>query len=286
MAERQSPTARRRRLAAELRRLRDASKKSSVEVSKQLEWSPGKLTRMERNGETKRYSPNDIKRLCDEVYETDARTRDYLMQLARDGRLRGWWEPYDEQLPKALSTLIGLEAEASELLTYQTVVPGLFQIEPYARALFETADDVDAEEIEDRIKVRLKRQEILEGPDATRVWAVLDEAAFRRQIGGPEVMQAQLEHLVKLARTPQVTIQVIPFAVGAHRGAGNPSFTIVRFPHPADLDAVHSDNIVGELVVDDETQVGQFDLAFRHLIGAALSPADTVKWTADLASRT
>jgi transcriptional regulator with XRE-family HTH domain len=286
MAERQSPTVRRRRLASELRRLRDEAGVTSVEVSKRLEWSPGKLTRMERN-EGKRYDPNDIKRLCDEIYGTDARTRDYLMQLARDGRLKGWWEPYDEQLSEALSTYIGLEAEAEMLLMYQTIVPGLFQTEAYARSLAQAVADVDAAALEDRVRIRMKRQEeVLEGRDAVRVWAVLDEAAVRRQVGGPEVMQEQLERLLTLARRPGITLQVIPFDVGAHRGAGTPSFTILQFPHEADRDAVHADNVAGELFIEEARQVDQFHVAHRHLIGAALSPADTVNWVAVLAACT
>ena len=285
MPQRQSPTVRRRRLASELRRLREEAQKTSAEITKTLEWSPGKLTRMERN-EGKRYDPNDIKRLCDEIYKTDERTRDYLMQLARDGRLKGWWEPYDEKLPKSLSTLVGLEIEASELLTYQTIVPGLFQTETYARTVIQTIDDVEANEIEDRIKIRMRRQEILEGEDPVRVWAVLDEAAFRREVGGEEVMRGQLEHLIDLTRRPHVTLQVIPFSIGAHRGAGNPSFTILQFPHEADTDAVHTDSIAGDLFVEEARQVDQFHRAFRHLVGTAFSPADTVKWVAAQLTRT
>lgn len=285
MPERQSPTVRRRRLAGELRRLRKESGKTSAEVTKLLEWSPGKLTRMERN-EGKRYDPNDVRLLCEKAYETDARTRDYLVQLARDGRLKGWWEPYDEMLTPALSTLVGLEVEASELLTYQTIVPGLFQTEAYARALIQAGTDVDATDVEDRVAVRMKRQEIIEGPDPVRVWAVLDEAAFRREVGGAEVMREQLERLIQLARRPCVTLQVIPFSAGAHPGAGYPSFTILRFPHEADLDAVHSDNVAGELFIEEAKQVDQFHLAHRHLVGAALSPPDTVKWVAEQMART
>lgn len=286
MPERQSPTVRRRRLAGELRRLRAEAKKTSAEVTAALEWSPGKLTRMERHGETKRYDPNDIKRLCEEIYETDERVRDYLMQLARDGRLKGWWEPYDETLPEALTTLVGLEAEASKLLTYQTIVPGLFQTRDYALAMMETDDEADTAKINDRIEVRMKRQEILDGDDAVQVWAVLDEAALRREVGGDEVMRGQMQHLIQLARRPGITLQVIPFRVGAHRGAGNPSFTILQFPHEADLDAVHADNVVGQLFVEEAKQVEKFHEAHRHLVGAALSPPDTVKWVAAQMTRT
>lgn len=277
MPGQQSPTLRLRRLATELRKLREASGLTSVEVAKRLEWSPGKLTRMER-GEGTRPNPRDIEDLLKVYGVTGQRQREEIVRWAREARQRGWWHPYREMLSESLSTYIGLEAGAKTLLTFQSlVVPGLLQTEDYARVLIQAGPaEIGADEIEQRVKIRKDRQQILTGPDPARLWAIIDEAALRRPIGGRDVMRAQMDHLKEMARSPRITLQVIPFDTGAHAGLGGGSFTILQFPDEGDHDAVYVDNFAGELFVEEPPEVARFHTAFRHIGGAAAAPSVTV----------
>ena len=280
MPDRQSPTLRRRRLSTELRRLREEAGLSSTEVARRLEWSAGKLTRLERN-EGKRPDPRDVRDLC-EIYKTDETLRDYLTQLARDGRMRGWWDPYHSMLSEELSTYIGLEAEAAMVLSFEPLmVPGLFQTEAYARAIIqggpaEIADD----EVDTRVDIRMRRQKALYEDPALRVVAVMDEAVLHRQVGSDEIMAAQMYHLRSLARLPRVTLHVIPFAAGAHASMTT-SFHILQFPEPTDTDAVYVDLLAGEIFMEEPAEVDRFHLAFTHLVGSAASARDTLALIAD-----
>lgn len=276
MPDRESPTLRRRRLAAELRRLRAERGMSSTEVAREVEWSPGKLTRLERN-EGRRPSPRDVQDLC-RVYQTDDRITGYLMQLARDGRRKGWWDPYDKMLSEAMTTFIGLEAEASSVLIFEPLaVPGLLQTDAYARAVIrggpvKIADD----QVEMRAEIRLRRQKaLLDDEHALQIVAVMDEAALHRQVGGCPVMGPQIEHLREMARLPNVTLHVIPFSAGAHAGMSS-SFNILQFPEPTDQDAVFADLVAGEMFIEEPSEVKRYHAAFLHLVGAAVGAGDTL----------
>lgn len=284
---RRSPTLRRRRLSAILRELRARDGRTAKEIADVLEWQQSKLTHMERN-EWKLPRVLDIRALLEVYGVTDERQREELINLARDGRQRGWWHAYREMLSENYSTYIGLEAEAAALLTYQPlVIPGLLQTDDYARAVIEAGPaEVDEAGILQGVEVRAERRSILFGDDPVRLWAVIDEAALRRAAGGPEVMRAQLLRLGELARTARITLQVIPFSAGVHAGATAGSFTILQFPDEIDQDAVYIDTFAGELFVEEPEEVGRFHTAFRHLVGAALSPVDTLALIADEATRT
>ncbi|MEV5752615.1 helix-turn-helix transcriptional regulator [Actinoallomurus sp. NPDC052308] len=282
MPSRKSPTLRRRRLSAELRRLRAAAGLSSTDASKRLEWSAGKLTRIER-GEWLRPNPRDIQDLLDIYGITDVRQREELTQLAREGRQRGWWHPYRDMLSDAYSTYIGLEAEAKALLTFQPLmIPGLLQTADYARAVVAGGPaEINLEEVDRRVEVRIARQNALRGPDPLRLWAIIDEAALHRPVGGPEVMRDQLKHLQDIATLPKVTLQVIPFRTGVHPGVAGGSFAILEFPGSEDPDAVHVDTAAGELFIEEPDQVDRYRVAFQHLTAVALSPDDTLAMIAD-----
>lgn len=284
MPERQSPTLRRRRLAQELRRLRDESEKTSVEVAKALEWNPSKLTRMERN-EGRRYSVRDIRDLCDIYGVTDQVYRERLEQLARDGAKKSWWDPYDKMLSEATTTFIGLEAEAAKVLVFESLaVPGLLQTQDYAEAIVRsTPTTISDEEIKARVDIRMRRQQALHDHPALEIVAVIDEAVLRREVGGPlrpEIMAAQLDHLAEVARLPNVTLHVIPFAAGAH-AAMSGSFNILRFPEPGDLDAVFADLVAGQMFLEEQEEVRRYHDAFLHLVGTAASPAHTLEMLAN-----
>ncbi|MFI0352898.1 helix-turn-helix domain-containing protein [Actinomadura sp. 9N407] len=273
---RHSPTLRRRRLSAELRRLRDEAGLTATQVAKRLDWQTSKLTRMER-GEWQRPNPRDIVDLLD-VYEVaDERQREALVLLARQGRQRGWWHAYKDMLSERYSTYIGLEVEASSLLTFQPLlIPGLLQNADYARALIIGGpDEATVEEVERKIEIRAERQELLTRSQPPQLWGVIDEAAIRRQIGGREVMRAQLQHLLAMTELPRVTLQVIPYAAGAHPGMTG-AFSILSFLEDSDPDAVYVETIAGELFLEEPEEVRHYQLAFRRLNAVALSPRDTL----------
>jgi Domain of unknown function (DUF5753)/Helix-turn-helix domain len=274
---RRSPTLRRRRLSAELRTLRESADLNAVDVDRRLDWTPGKLARMER-GHWQRPSPRDIEDLLDLYEVTDERHRDYLLTLARQGRERGWWHRYREMLSRRYTTYIGLEAEAASVLTFESgMVPGLLQTDDYARAVIRGGpSELGSDEIEARVEIRRVRQELLTRPDdPVRLVAIIDEAVLHRRVGGDQVMQAQMERMLELAELPRVTIQVVPFDIGAHSGLGGP-FTILEFPEPKDPDAIYVENIVGELLLEEPEDVAPFKVAYQRLTAVAASPADSI----------
>ena len=276
MPDRQSPTVRRRRLSMRLRTIREDAGLSSTEVAARLEWSPGKLTRLERN-EGKRPDPRDVRDLC-EVYGVDEHERDYLVQLARDGRKRGWWDPYDKTLPETTRTFIGLEAEAAAVMIFEPLtVPGLLQTEDYARAVIRGGTTaLTDEQVQDRIDARMRRQQALHDDPALEVIAVLDEAVLHRRVGSPDIMRAQFEHLRQVAQLPNVTLQIVPYDAGAHAGMSG-SFNILQFPEPSDMDAVFVDLVAGEMFIEEPAEVKRYHAAFLNLVGTAASPRNTLE---------
>lgn len=283
---RRSPTLRRRRLSAELRNHLEVSGLTAVQVDKQLGWTPGKFARMAR-GQWTRPSPRDISDLLDLFEVHDDRRREYMLTLARQGRERGWWHPYREMLLERYSTYIGLEAEASSVLTFETtIVPGLCQTPEYATALMQRGPaELSEEEIAKRVEVRTNRQKLLTAEaDPLRLWVVLDEAVLYRLVGGPVVMAAQLRHLVALAQHPKVTVQIVTFGFGSHPGVSGP-FTILEFPASEDPDAVYVENIAGELLIEEPKDVARHKVAFQRLHAFAQHPEDSLETIAKRAAK-
>jgi transcriptional regulator with XRE-family HTH domain len=279
MPERRSPTLRRRRLSAELRRLREAAGISVAQAAQALECSPDKIMWIER-AEWVRPNPRDVRDLLDRYGVADQPQREELLRLAREGGQRDWWQPYSRMLSERHSTYIGLETEAVSLWTFElAIVPGLLQTEDYARALMRRgAIEIDEEEVERRVQLRVERQQILTGNDPVQLFAVIDEAVLHRQVGGEQIMRAQLDHLAEVARLPGVTLQVIPFSVGQHPGTGG-NFTILSFAH-GDPDAVYVETIGGELLVEEHSEVKRYKAASLRLTADALSPQATIAMVA------
>lgn len=265
------PTVRRRRLAAELRRLREAADLTIDEVASKLECSASKISRIETGhvGVT----PRDARDML-ELYGVSGNARAELVQLAREARTRGWWHAYSEVFT---GTFVGLEADASSLRAFQALlVPGLLQTEDYARAVIRALrPDADEGDIEKRVSARMERQRPLTDPAPPEYWAVIDEAVVHRSVGGPKVMAAQLRRLLELAALPHVTIQVVPFGTGAHPGMEGP-FLILSFPEPADPDVVYVDATMGGAYLELPADVRRYSLMFDHLRAAALKPDDSV----------
>ena len=266
-----SPTVRRRRLAMELRRLREAAELTIDEVGEKLECSASKISRIETGhvGVT----PRDVRDML-EVYGIDDDEREALVQLAREARKKGWWHAYNEVFT---GSFVGLESDASSLHTHQALlVPGLLQTEDYTRAVIRSIrPDVPDSDVGRRVDARMTRQKLLYEPHPPEYWAVIDEAVLHRIVGGPRIMREQLLRLVELAALPHVTLQVVPFLAGAHAGMEGP-FLILGFPEQADPDVVYVENTTTGVYLEQPSDVHRYTLMFDHLRAAALKPDDTV----------
>jgi transcriptional regulator with XRE-family HTH domain len=268
-----SPTIRRRELGTRLRTLRADHGLTAEEVTERLLFSPTKLSRIE-TGQSGA-SPRDIRDLCDLYEVTDLVERENLMTLAREGKQRGWWQ--DHNLPWA--TYAGLEAEASSIDAYQSgVIPGLIQTEEYARAIFQMAvPPLSPEKLSQLVQVRLTRQSRVAAEDDSRLeyHGILDEAALHRRVGGPQVMGAQLRQLTGAAEQANITVQVIPFDVGAHP-AMESDFSILKFDQPLVSDVVYVEGLVGNIILEKAPDIDRYRAVFKRLESMALSESDSI----------
>jgi transcriptional regulator with XRE-family HTH domain len=270
---------RRRRLSAALRQLREEQKLDATEVARRLEWTPSKVTRIERN-EWKLPSVRDVRDLLDVYDVTDPERRAAIEDLARQGRQRGWWEEYKDVLGEALP---GFEAEAHTLRTCGgLLVPAQLQTRAYAEAVFRGGRVLADALVGRRVEARMARQQILDREDPPMLWAVIDEAALRKHVGGTAVMREQLMHIIEMAARPNIGVQVVPDAVGAHAALEN-AFTILEFAAPEDPTLVHVGFITGDVFMEDQQQVGSYTVVYDHVRASALSADASVAYLADLA---
>ena len=274
-----SPVVQRRRLAAELRRLRTSTGQTAEDVGKSLGWSKAKISRYElaQSG----LKPADVARLLD-FYGVQDSHREQLLAMAEEATHKGWWEPYSDVLTEGHLAFIGLEAEAISLLEWQVnVVPGLLQTEQYAREVLSGYDEVAAispRAIQRRLETRLIRQQLLTCEQPLEYVALLDESVLRRQRGDRSVMHRQLQRLADVSGLQNVTIRVLPLQ-GNH-GLVVDSFTILQFSDLNETslhDVVSIDHLSNELYVEGDTDTHQFRLAFRHLIEESLSPVGSLE---------
>ncbi|CAM5314413.1 hypothetical protein TPAU25S_00945 [Tsukamurella paurometabola] len=216
MASHVNPTVRRRRLGQELRRLRELKGMTAEEVAERLLVSQSKISRLE-NGR-RSISQRDVRDLCG-VYEVeDSRIVESLMQMAKDSRQQGWWHAFGNM---PYSVYIGLETDAESLRVYEPqIITGLLQTRAYAEAIVQGGSpESTGQENDRRVEVRLRRQSrITADTEPLRLWVVLDEASLHRVVGSRQVMREQLEHVMELSQLPHITVQVLPFEVGAHAG--------------------------------------------------------------------
>jgi transcriptional regulator with XRE-family HTH domain len=273
-------TVRQRRLARELRRLREGAHLTIEQVANKLELSPSTVSRIETAQVGIR--PRDVRELLD-IYGVAGVQRDELLQIARERRQQPWWQEYRD-LPNM--ALAGFEADATSISQFSALlVPGLLQTEAYAREVL-TAIRLDARpgDIQRRMDLRLNRQALLTDETAPQYWVVLDEAVVRRPVGGPAVMGAQLEYLAQMAALPSVTLQVLPFSAGAHAGMDG-EFTIFGYRAPEDPDVVYIENTGGDAYIEDADVTRRYNRIFDHLRAAALDPAESVRTLAELEHR-
>jgi transcriptional regulator with XRE-family HTH domain len=255
-----------------LRRFREAARFTCEDVAEHLECSTSKISRIETGRVS--VSPRDVRDMLD-LYGVSSPERDSLVQLARESRQKGWWHAYGDAIEPWFATYIGLESAASEIRIYEvTLIPGLLQTEDYARAVIAAGAMDDADAVERTVAFRMARQPALTTPDPPQLWAVLDEAALHRRVGGAGVMRFQLEHLLSLAQLPNVAIQVLPFGAGAHPAMGRP-FVILGFPERADPDVVYLEDLTSALYVENVEEVDRYNVFFNHLRASALPFEDS-----------
>jgi transcriptional regulator with XRE-family HTH domain len=269
-----SPTLRARRLAIELTSRREAAGLSREEAARRLEWSTSTIFRIETG--RSRPQPRSVRELLD-LYGVTGREREGLIQLSREARQPGWWHSFRDVLSDPYQVYIGLETGAASIRNFEPlVIPGLLQTADYARAMFRGgARELDRDEIDRRVEVRMSRQQVLLREDRPRLWAVLDEAVIRRVVGGQAVMRAQLQQLVEAAGQGKTTVQVVPFSAGAHSGTTGP-FVILGLPGLDEPDLVYVETLAGDIYLEDRNDVDRYTLAFDRLLAAALHPDDSV----------
>jgi transcriptional regulator with XRE-family HTH domain len=268
---------RRRRLAAELRRLRSDAGLSIEDAAGKLKWPGSKVSRIENRQVG--ISSRDLRKLLDLYYVDDRAYREELLEIGRRATERGWWQSYSGGVvPSAYANLIGLEAEAATIRTYEPeLVPGLLQTADYARAVIRAGRSADTSgEIDRRVEVRLERQEVLirTDPPPPKVGVVLNEAVLARRVGGPEVMRAQLEHLMRERDRANITVQILPFSVGEHPAMVGP-FTMLTFIDPADPGVVNVENIIGAHALERPEEIRSYDDVWDAIQASAVSPADS-----------
>ncbi|MFF1404976.1 helix-turn-helix domain-containing protein [Streptomyces sp. NPDC058294] len=269
MAANINPTVRRRRLGAELRRLRLASGLKSTEVAERLMVSQPKISHLENGRRT--ISPRDVRDLCDIYGVTDQQVIDSLMQMAKESGQPGWWHSYGD-IPQ--SVYIALETDATSLHTYAPMaIPALLQTPAYADAVIgETIPQLTTEDAGTRLKVQLRRQDRIYDPARPlRLWVVLDESALRRIIGSPDVMREQLEHLNALGTEPHITVQVLPYTADAHPGLSG-QFSILRFTDNSAAAVVYLEQFTSDLYLEKPSDVQHYSVLHDHLQAQALSP--------------
>ncbi|MBL1109111.1 helix-turn-helix domain-containing protein [Streptomyces sp. 5-8] len=278
------PAVRRRKLGAELRTLRTGAGLTSGEAARLVGWHQSKVSRIETGSSG--VKPADLRLLLDAYGVRDGHLRELLLMLAgaedAGGRHR-WWHAYRGVLPPTYRDFISLESQASAMRTLETtVVPGLLQTPEYARAVTRAAvKDLDEDGLDTLVEVRLARQDVLRSDPPLVLSAVLDEAVLRREVGGPGVMARQLERLMEAARLPQVRLQVLPYAAGAHIGLTGP-FVIFSFPSTSDLDVVVLDQLTSSLYLERKEDLMAYSEAFSTLQFHALSPEDSLDYIAGI----
>lgn len=268
------PTVVRIVLGAQLRRLRQERGISREDAGAAIRGSHAKITRLER-GQVG-FKEHDLADLLTLYQVRDEARRAEYFELARQANTSGWWHQYNDVLEGWFELHIGLEEAAEVIRTYEVqFLPGLLQTEAYAYVVTRLGYPNEPESKIDRlVELRMARQKLLTRPGSPRLWAVVDEAVLRRPFGGPEVMRAQLEHLLKVVELPHVSLQIAPFSVGANAVAGSP-ITILRFREPELPDMVYLEQLTGAVYLEKQDSVDQYTLIMERLCTEANPPEET-----------
>lgn len=282
-----SPTVRRRRLAAELRRLRELAMQTGDDVAAQLKWSPSKISRIETAKTGAKIT--DVRKLLD-LYRVEGTHRDELITLAREAERKGWWEAYSDALPAEYAAFIGLEAEAEAEMNWEPqVIPGLLQTAEYARVTIQSVQPMEVippSLVETRVEARLRRQQVLTGPRPLEFSVVMDESVLLRNLGGRQVMTDQLRRIVEVAQLPNVTVHVL--ALDGRHPVSSAPFILLRFGTVHDVtlhDVVHVEHLTGGFYFEEPRDTHRYAIAYRELLSAATPPAESLELISKIADR-
>ncbi|MFE9750884.1 helix-turn-helix domain-containing protein [Saccharothrix saharensis] len=271
MPQNQGPGVRRRVLASALTQLREEAGLDFDDVVENLGYSKSKISRIESA-----YTGVSIvdTRALAELYGATPEKTAWLLRLAKVAKKRGWWHVYGDVLFDWFSEYVVLESEAVAIDTFEIdLIPGLFQTPAYARWVMRArTPDATDEVLHKRVELRQTRQRRVEDGSLS-VWAILDEATLHRLVGGRDVHEEQLVHLLKLAELPNVTLQVLPFGKGQHMAMGT-AFTLLKFVDFPSV--VYIDNLTGGLYLDEAPEVERYSLVLDHLRATALDPQESV----------
>ena len=269
------PTVLRMLLGIQLRRLREKANLTPDQAGYAIRASRSKISRVEHGRVG--FKERDVSDLLSLYGVTESAERDRMLALARQANDQGWWAKYDDIMPDWFGSYVGLEQATSLIRTFELqFVPGLFQTEDYARSVTMLGHrSAPADEIEHRVSLRMQRQKILDLDDSPRIWAVIDESALHRPLGGVEAMRAQLRHLIEVTEYPRVTLQVMPFSRGGHPAAGG-SFTVLRFGEPDLPDIVYLEQLTSALYLDRRADVDSYHAVMERLCLQAAPSTDTV----------
>ncbi|WP_150250384.1 helix-turn-helix domain-containing protein [Nocardiopsis deserti] len=262
-----SPTVRRRRLARELRRLREAHSLKLAAAAKESGVPLSTISSIE-NATARRIRARDIDALAD-LYRASEEERQALHELTRESKESGWWSSYKDVFGG--NALPDFEAEASLIRRFEGLtIPGLLQTPEYSAAVMRAGRVIEESAVERRVQARMERKNIFNRIKPPHMVAVIDEGALRRVIGSPEVMQEQLTHLKNMALRHHIDIQVLPYTAGAHLALAGP-FTILDFPAPKDPPIVYVETAVDGLYLDQPEELERYTLAFGNVQSVALS---------------
>ena len=268
------PTVRRMLVGAKLRRLRTDIGLSREEAAEAIRASAWKIHRLE-NGQVG-FKQRDIIDLLALYQVTDPAEVAKLLALTREANTPGWWQHYGDVLPPWFRTYVDLESAATLIRTYEGMfVPGLLQTDDYMRAVIRDASLESSEEVGRRVRLRMARQTLLTREHPPRLWAVVDEAALRRPVGGREVMRGQLERLIDATKLPNVTLQVLPFRAGAHPAMVS-AFSILRFADRELPDVVYLEHLTNAVYLDKRAEVERYLDVMELLCVDSEPPAKTV----------
>jgi hypothetical protein len=279
------PTVLRMMVGSQLHRLRETAGVTPEQAGYEIRASRSKIGRME-NGQVG-FKERDVADLLSLYGITDEQVRAGILSLARQANAPGWWSKYGDVLADWFEAYLGLEGAASVIRSFEVqFVHGLFQTEAYARAVTQLGyKTAPAEEIERRVSLRLKRQELLMRPEPPQVWAVIDEGALRRPVGSRAVMREQMSRLIWIAGQRHVTFQIVPFASGGHAAAGG-SFSLLRFGEVNLPDVVYIEQLTSALYLDKREDVDRYMEVMDHLSYQALTPALSARFLAEIARET
>lgn len=279
MASASTPTLRGRRLAVELRKLREDAGLSQAEAARRVGWSKSKISRIEEPAT--RPSDADVRALL-QLYGCDPARHPAIVQLNHDSWQRGWWTVFDDAFT---GNFVMLEAQAPCISMYETMlVPGLFQTPEYARFVYSNRQHATGADLDRLVEARMTRKKILHQASPPHVHAVIHEAALRHVIGEEGLMRKQISELWNLATIrDNVTVQVVPFTAPVPPSALIGSFTLFSFPDDHGLDVAHAEGILGEAYVESAADLTRIKVAFEHVSRAALPPEESAEW---LAART